>query len=657
MKRNKNQTLLHLACLNQKKNPYATIKSLVEKRININAKNYYRQTPLHLACQFQRDSDSIDIISLLIMKGADVNIKNSKHQSPLHLVCIYQQHQNAFEIGKILVENGADVNAKNNYNETPLHVACQFQRHYLIEYVNYLIEKGTDVNARNKKNQTPLHLVCHNHKNTDAMRVIKLLVEKGADINAKNNYDEIPLHYACQIRNKNTFEVVKFLIESGSDFNAKNIESQTPLHFICQYQEENSFPIIKYLIEKGTLINAKNTLNQTALHFVCQFLFQYQSKYQRHGKNKDLFEAVKYFIDNGADINAKNKFQETPFHYAIRNYDPNQCKFYMLNDANLLDLEDYEITQEMIDFFPKIYSFNHDLNKFLKLNDNFSDFEIEANDSFKFKLHKQILLLRFDYNDSVLQNFVDICKKTHKESVQLAINFLYTGFPDFDVYSQRFESLINYRNKFIKLDEDIHSAKDKFLQDKLDEKKDLINILKKEKEEQNKNERNRKKSMKQVFKEIGLNSAWIKSKSKRKGLLNDFNKLYQEDESRKDFTIICQEKDVENNVEKKIKVHKLILIIRSELFKGMFLNVEDKTNQVHDYTKKSFDTLNQLIHFFYCDQFEESKMNQKIIQEFEDVKDYYQLNQNSIIDLFLFDLIQKFKQDDPKKEMKSNEIK
>ncbi|KAJ5077276.1 speckle-type poz protein [Anaeramoeba ignava] len=135
-----------------------------------------------------------------------------------------------------------------------------------------------------------------------------------------------------------------------------------------------------------------------------------------------------------------------------------------------------------------------------------------------------------------------------------------------------------------------------------------------------------------IFKEIGFDSNWINSKKGRKGLLNDLKLLYKQEET-KDFKIIYEE----NENEKEIKVHKLILIIRSELFKGMFLSVNDSSNQVHDYSGKSFETLNQLIYFFYHDEFNERKeINSKIIKEFEDVKDYFQLNQNSIIDLISF---------------------
>ncbi|KAJ5067988.1 hypothetical protein M0811_12688 [Anaeramoeba ignava] len=65
------------------------------------------------------------------------------------------------------------------------------------------------------------------------------------------------------------------------------------------------------------------------------------------------------------------------------------------------------------------------------------------------------------------------------------------------------------------------------------------------------------------------------------------------------------------------------------------LNVQDSSNQVHDYSGKSFETIQQLIHFLYHDEIEENELNSRNFEELQDAKDYYQLNPNSIIDLIL----------------------
>ena len=62
-----------------------------------------------------RDND-LEKVKELIANGADVNAKDRWVYTPLHLV-------NDVEIAKVLIANGADVNARFNDGSTPLHHA------------------------------------------------------------------------------------------------------------------------------------------------------------------------------------------------------------------------------------------------------------------------------------------------------------------------------------------------------------------------------------------------------------------------------------------------------------------------------------------------------------------------------------------------------
>ncbi|KAJ5078379.1 speckle-type poz protein [Anaeramoeba ignava] len=212
------------------------------------------------------------------------------------------------------------------------------------------------------------------------------------------------------------------------------------------------------------------------------------------------------------------------------------------------------------------------MSKLLNLND-FSDLQIKSNDSTIFKVHRLIILTRFDNNNETIQKFINNCSRRSKEDVQIVLNFLYSGFPDFVQIQQILneESNKNTQNppKRLNIFFHISNPEEKLVFESFQEKN---------------------KTIEEFFKEIGFDLNWIQSKKGRKGILKDLSKLYQQ-ESTKDFTIICEE-------EKEIKVHKLILILRSELFKGMFqLNVQDSSNRVHDYSGKSFETI-QTINLF-----------------------------------------------------------
>ncbi|KAJ5068790.1 regulator of chromosome condensation [Anaeramoeba ignava] len=90
--------------------------------------------------------------------------------------------------------------------------------------------------------------------------------------------------------------------------------------------------------------------------------------------------------------------------------------------------------------------------------------------------------------------------------------------------------------------------------------------------------------------------------------------------------------------EKLIKFPKLILIMRSELYRGMFLSVtEDKSNQVNDYSELSDEAFEIFEYWIYSNQIKEGiKITKELINEIEQGIDYFQLNESNPN---LFDLL------------------
>ncbi|KAJ5079595.1 cyclin-dependent kinase inhibitor 2c [Anaeramoeba ignava] len=369
--------------------------------------------------------------------------------------------------------------------------------------------------------------------------------------------------------------------------------------------------IIELLISKGFDINSKNNENEIPLHIAL--------------KNKYSNEIIELLISKGSDINSKNNLNEIPLHIALKNQYSKEIIILLMRYLNIFELKKNEINQEIIDLFPKIYSFIDDLNNFLKSNE-FKDIEIKSNDGEIINVHKQILLIRFNNNQKTLTRFINICRRKPKEIIQFSLNFLYTGFIDFDKFIQKFNQ------KFIQNNSQIDSNFQFLFSNQIEfekQKKEqelFLNEIENEKEEF------KKGLIYDLFEQTGFDLNWIKEKEGIKGILKDFEQFYQQNET-KDFTIIVEEKE--------IKVHKLILQIRSELFKGMFLSVNDSSNQVHEYSGKSFETIQQLIYFLYNDKIDETKLNKENIEEFTDLKDFYQLNQKSILGSYLVDFYSK----------------
>ncbi|KAJ5077535.1 btk-binding protein-related [Anaeramoeba ignava] len=147
----------------------------------------------------------------------------------------------------------------------------------------------------------------------------------------------------------------------------------------------------------------------------------------------------------------------------------------------------------------------------------------------------------------------------------------------------------------------------------------------------------------QIFEMIYSNNSKINPKlySEIKEIINSNEKIEEtmkriylnenENENEKDFII--------ERKEKQYKFPKLILIMRSELYRGMFLSVTDDTsNKVTDYSELSNESFQILEYWIYSNQIKEGiQITKEIIDELETGIDYFQLNQTNpnLLDLLI----------------------
>jgi ankyrin repeat protein len=151
-------TLLHIAV---QKGCVEIIRFLVlEKKLNVNAKNYWEFTPLHFAAR----NGCLDIVKLLVENGADVEAKSSSYyntSTPLSLAIV----NGHLDVADFLIEQGAtltekmravlDIQKKNNSYSAPLHFVAENDD---TELASLLIRYGADVNAKDKDGNTPIDL-------------------------------------------------------------------------------------------------------------------------------------------------------------------------------------------------------------------------------------------------------------------------------------------------------------------------------------------------------------------------------------------------------------------------------------------------------------------------------------------------------------------
>eukprot|EP01155_Anaeramoeba_flamelloides_P050087 Anaeramoba_flamelloidesc41846_g3_i1.p1 GENE.c41846_g3_i1~~c41846_g3_i1.p1 ORF type:complete len:570 (-),score=132.03 c41846_g3_i1:1464-3173(-) len=129
-----------------------------------------------------------------------------------------------------------------------------------------------------------------------------------------------------------------------------------------------------------------------------------------------------------------------------------------------------------------------------------------------------------------------------------------------------------------------------------------------------------------------------------KSIKEDLKKISIDEES-KDFTILVKYDDDDDDEEdedededeeeeeeyEEIKVHKFILQCRSRLYRDMFENVQDETDEVKDQSGLSPEAISVLIKYFYTDDiiFSADDDPELIIEEFKDVKEYFGLREVS----------------------------
>jgi ankyrin repeat protein len=117
--------------------------------------------------------NNVEVVRLLIENGADINARDKWKDTPLHYAL--PLFEGGLEAARLLIEAGADVSAQGRYGDTPLH-------HVVLEgYIDIarmLIERGADPNIEGRWGDTPLKLAI----DEECSEIIELLLSKPPEI-------------------------------------------------------------------------------------------------------------------------------------------------------------------------------------------------------------------------------------------------------------------------------------------------------------------------------------------------------------------------------------------------------------------------------------------------------------------------------------------
>ena len=146
-----------LLCILQGTNFKGRALYFVNEELNINWKNCYKETALHL-----------------VIDARDGAIMKSKRKWPFN-VC----EDRYMRIVKYLLKMGASTNIKNHSGDTSLHIAARYEMEYTVKV---LLHYNADIRLRNDRNETAMNLT-KNHSNSHAINLIRV-----NEFNSKGEY-------------------------------------------------------------------------------------------------------------------------------------------------------------------------------------------------------------------------------------------------------------------------------------------------------------------------------------------------------------------------------------------------------------------------------------------------------------------------------------
>jgi len=128
----------------------------------------YKWSVLHEAVY----SNHLHIVKFLHQYGIDINILNGDGETPLHIACNTDRN-NSIEVVKFLLENNAgySINQITLYGDTALHYACKNNQ---LEIVKLLIDYGAKLYVTNNFNEKPLDLMSNTIIKNDIKKYFSL---------------------------------------------------------------------------------------------------------------------------------------------------------------------------------------------------------------------------------------------------------------------------------------------------------------------------------------------------------------------------------------------------------------------------------------------------------------------------------------------------
>jgi ankyrin repeat protein len=151
---------------------FEAIKTLLDKKIDINCTTKDQLTPLHFAAW----SGNPNTVKLLLNHHANINCVDNFNRTPLH----WAAWIGSLSVSKELIKEKANINSRTIEDQTPLHLAA-FKGHSAI--VISLLKNGSEIDCKDSHGWTPLHAAAWSGDD----EVVAILLFKKANIKCLTN--------------------------------------------------------------------------------------------------------------------------------------------------------------------------------------------------------------------------------------------------------------------------------------------------------------------------------------------------------------------------------------------------------------------------------------------------------------------------------------
>jgi ankyrin repeat protein len=291
----------------------AGVRSLIQKKADVNAPQVDGSTALHWAAQ----ADDVELADLLIKAGAKVSAANVAGATPLQIAAV---NGSAAMLDR-LIAGGADANAKlTRSGDTALMMASRTGK---LDAVRMLLDHGAKVNAQETWGGTTalMWAVAEKHPGVAA-----LLVERGADVKMRSYYvpsasgrgfegttpvaqkpngefEEFasgwltPLMFAAR---ENDLESAKMLVKAGADINAQSGDGKDALSLAFF---DGSYDVAEFLLDSHANLNQKDAQRFTPLFWAVDRRNMETAPNFPWLQTRDPLPLIKKLLDGGADPN------------------------------------------------------------------------------------------------------------------------------------------------------------------------------------------------------------------------------------------------------------------------------------------------------------------------------------------------------------------